>query len=327
MNKLSRCILIVTFLANTASFALNAFGQQDDLYSSVRTSAVFSDGTNVLPGSTTIPLETSRLTSADALVQTLLKADFVAASLGNRAAATTKQLDSWKFPVLVTISDNEQDLLITIGLRAVTNPQKLPAARLLQLLEGNQKLERASFVFNRTQGRLELLSQVRNIGEPHILLRDEIKRLAILARDSENLWNLDNQFGGRPVQAADSTGLEASKSSQTAVTPWIESSSAAPNAELSVAALLGRWSAGRTTTEAFALQLNADSTFVLVSVVSGKQSRSSGTFSVQGHRLSLEGSDGSKIVATLTLISAGEFQFLQQAAGASGTPLNFRKAK
>ena len=327
MNKLSRCFLTVTMFSDTAFFGLNAFGQQDDLFSSVRTSAVFSEGRAVLLGSTTMPLETSRLTSADALVQTLQKADFVAVSIGNRAATTTKQLDLWKFPVLVTISDNEQDLLITIGLRAVTDPNKLPAARLLQLLEGNQKLERAGFVFNRTQGRFELLSQVRNIGEKHILLRDEINRLAILARDNETLWNLENQFGGRPIQAADTAMLEASKFAQTEVAPSIVSSSAATSAELSVAALQGRWSASRTSTEAFALQLNADSTFALVSVVNGKQSRSSGTFLLQSDRLSLEGSDGSKNVATLKMISAGEFQFIQQATAGSGTALNFRKAK
>jgi len=323
MKKLSRCLIIVTVFVNAACVSLNAIGQQDDLFSTVRASSVFSEGQT---SSATGSAGSSRLTSAEELVQALQAADFTTTLTGDGTATTTKTLDSWQFPVLVKIADEEQDLLITIGLRAVKDPQKLSASRLLRLLEGNQKAIRASFVFNREQGRLELRGQVRNAGENHRVLREEINRLAILARDNETLWNLDEESGGRPMDVTSSVVLEALKLSPAAVAnPWIADSSSPRSADLSLASLLGRWSASRTTTEAFAVQFNADSTFVLVSVVGGKQSRSSGRFGLQNNQLSLDGSDGTKMIAVVKLISASELLFTQQTAGVSGTALSFRK--
>ena len=330
-----RSLLTVIVLLNGMLTGQAVFAQQDDLFSSVRASTVFSEGDAALTGATTTSPVTNRLMSAEALVQALQKAEFTAVASGSRAAAAMKQQDLWQFPVLVTISEDEQDLLIAVGLRAVSDSQKLPAARLLQLLEANQKASRASFVFNRDKERLELLCQLRNTGEKDVLLRDEINRLAILARDMETVWNLDEKSGGSPIGAAGSTAIEATKmapatANPNAATPPVSTSAPANTTgavpELTTAALQGRWAASRSATEAFAMQLNNDFTFVLVSVINGKQLRSSGKFTLANGQLTLDGSDGVKIVGIVKLNSATEFQFAQQSAGVTGATLSFSKA-
>jgi hypothetical protein len=336
MKKFSSpLILLMAALIHSVATGPETLGQQDDLFSTVRTSTVFS-GDVASSGPSGTVAETGRITSADDLVRMLQQAEFTATAVGTRAASTTKQLDSWQFPVLVTISDNEQDLLLVVGLRSVSDAQKLSTSRLLQLLELNQKAGRANFVFNRERGRIELLSFVKNSNQKAISLRDEINRLAILARDTETLWNLDEASGGAPLATAGSPQTQATKSTATPTTPQVDTAAPttssppatveSPVPNLAVRTLQGRWAASRSATDAFALQLNSNATFVLVSVTNGRQSRATGKFTLQNNQLTLEGSDGIRLVAAVKLLSAAEFQFLQQTAGKSAAPLSFRKA-
>ena len=80
MKKLSRCLIIVTVFVNAACVSLNAIGQQDDLFSTVRASSVFSEGQT---SSATGSAGSSRLTSAEELVQALQAADFTTTLTGD----------------------------------------------------------------------------------------------------------------------------------------------------------------------------------------------------------------------------------------------------
>lgn len=336
MKKLCRhSILLIATILHPVAAGLDAFGQQDDLLSSVRASSVFSD--DVEPsGPSGVVAEPNRMTSADDLVRMLQQAEFTASASGNRSASTTKQLDSWQFPVLVTISDNEQELFLVLGLRSVSDTQKLPTSRLLQLLEQNQKAGRATFVFNRDRRRIELLCLVKNSSQQAASIRDEINRLAILARETEALWNLSEADGGTPQSTAASQENQALKPVTRPETPQPVTAAPAPGSSagktenappnLTAGTLQGRWAASRSATDAFALQLNADATFVLVSVTNGRQLRASGKFSLLNDQLTLEGSDGIRLVGSVKVVSATEFQFTQQTASLSAAALSFRKA-
>ena len=266
-------------------------------------------------------------------------------------ASTRKQLDSWIFPVLVVLSEDEQDVSVVLGLRAVSDSQKVPATRLLQLLESNEKSGRTSFAFNRDRNRIELLSLIKNAGVNAQALRDEINRLAILARDTESLWNLEETAGGAALTQTTTANGGAAKvaavpttaapvTPAAAVTPPAPAATApsasttqpasptAASPQLAANALQGRWSASRSATEAFAILFNADGTFVLVSVSNGKQARSMGKFTLQNSQLTLETSDGGRLLAKVTLVTASEFRFeQQQTTSVTGTPLTFRKAQ
>ena len=345
MKESGRTAILALVAAMSAALATTpaAAQEEDSLFSSVRASTAFVDdlATN---GGNSVAVGAWRLTSTDELVHTLQEASFEASAAGTRMAATTKQLDLWIFPVLVILSETEQDVSIVLGLRAVSDSQKVPATRLLRLLESNEKSGRTSFAFNRDRNRIELFSLIKNAGVNAQGLREEINRLAILARDTESLWNLDESAGGAaltqnkaahggatkvpvpPVAVSPVTPSVPVATVPTATAPQ-PSSVPAANPQIAANSLHGRWSASRSATEAFAILLNADGTFVLVSVSNGKQARSTGKFILQNSRLTLETSDGGRLLGKVTIVTASEFRFEQQSHGATGAAMTFCKAQ
>ncbi len=351
MKKTGRIAVLALMAGLTVVATTGAAAQEvDSLFSSVRASTAFDNDIATNAGNSAAA-GTKRLTSTDEIVHTLQEAGFEASASGTRMAATRKQLDLWMFPVLVTVAEDEQDVSIVLGLRAVSDSQKVPAPRLLQLLESNEKSGRTSFAFNRDRNRIELFSLLKNVGVHAQALRDEINRLAILARDTESLWNLEESAGGAPLTQTATTSGGATKTASAPVVPTapaatapaatatapvspapvasMPQSSSPPAASLQLAAnsLQGRWSASRSATEAFAILLNTDSTFVLVSVSNGKQARSTGKFTLENSQLTLEASEGGRLVGKVTLLTASEFRFEQQTNSATGTPLTFRKSQ
>jgi len=354
----SRLALSLTTLMLLAGNGSDGIAQENSLFSSVRASAAF---TEVAAGSqqSTQSSVSGRLTSASDLIDWLQTAGFTTSQSGDRAILTFKQLDFWRFPVLVTISDDEQNLFVVMGLRNITDAQRLPTAKLLSLLEANQKAVRASFVFSAERRRIELQTVLANGTEKHREIRDEINRMAILARDLEVIWNLEEAQGGASPSVATASETQAFKAT-TAFSehPVIAGPTAAPNttvpaapaavppaatsptatpgtagvaprtgsAQLSLSSLQGRWVASRSETEVFAMQVNADSTFVLVSVINGKQARSSGKLTLANGQLILEGSDGIRIAGAVNLVSSSELQFSPHSAASTAAILIFRKA-
>jgi hypothetical protein len=330
---------ILSFVMGLQLVAINvvAAQEEDSLFSAVDAAAAFENDNDVVKnGPASGSVRESRLISTNDLLRTLQEANFEASAIGTRIVATKKQLASWQFPVLVTLSENEQNVTIVLGLRRVNDFQKVPATRLLQLLETNEKLGRKSSAFNRERNRLELFSLIGNIGITGQTLRDEINRLAILARDTEALWDLEETAGGASenLSATENAGATKVVEPSVAQSPLNTTQSTAPvtqplpvPAVVSPNSLHGRWSASRSTTDAFAILLNADNTFVLVSVSGGKQSRSTGKFTLLNNLLTFEGSDGSRLSGTVTLVSGPEFRFEQQSTGATSPALTFRKAR
>ena len=330
-------ILFVVMGLQPIGTNLVAAQEEDSLFSAVDATSAFnndSDVTKSEPASGSA--QKSRLISTNDLIRTLLDADFEGTAIGTRAVSTKKQLAKWQFPVLVTLSENEQDVTIVLGLRRVSDLQKVPATRLLQLLETNEKSGRTSFAFNRERNRLELFSLIDNSDITGQTLRDQINRLAILARDTESLWNLEESAGGALENSANTENSSATKVVDTSAAPApLNSIPSTPPvtqtlpaaAAVSANSLHGRWSASRSTTDAFAMLLNADTTFVLVSVSGGKQSRSSGKFRLLNNQLTFEGSDGSRLDGTVTLVSGSEFRFEQKSTATTNAALTFRKAQ
>jgi hypothetical protein len=343
MKKNGKNAILALMVALSAAATPVAAQESDSLFSSVRASTAF-DNEITTDGGNSVAVGTQRLTSTDELVHTLQEASFEASASGVRTASTRKQLDSWIFPILVVLSEDEQNVSVVLGLRAVSDSQKVPATRLLQLLESNEKSGRTSFAFNRDRNRIELFSLIRNTGVNAQALRDEINRLAILARDTESLWNLEESAGGAaltqtttanggatkvvvaPATAAPVTPPAPVATAPTGSTPQ-PATPPAVSSPVAANALQGRWSASRSATDAFAILFNADGTFALVSVSNGKQARSTGKFTLQESQLTLETSDGGRLLAKVTLVTASEFRFeQQQTTSVNVTPLTFRKA-
>lgn len=284
-----------------ACFATVSLADEDDLFSGVQSGSVFVDG-SAKPTTTAAPI--TRVTSIESLNEMLTAAGFESKVVSPRVILTKKTLDDWAFSVLVTISEDELTLGVTIPLSTLKDESKLSSKQLLKLLEANQKHAPSVFTFSTERKRTELYHIVPNESMTGQKLRDQINRLAVLAKDTSDLWQLP---GGNPQ------GTPTSKPTST--------STAAP--QLSTSSLIGSWSAAKSKTEAIAIRFDAGDKFQLVYVKSGKQTKSSGKFSINGDQLQLVGGEGVRLEGKLVIASATKFTFTPSAA--IGT-LQFSKA-
>ena len=363
-HKLRRITTLATGLATTA-IGLVAVGGENDLYTDVQAGSVFSAGDSSKgTESTETPRITRRITSLEQLAQLVRDASFDPKTTAGRSVTTLKSLEPWLFPVSVTLSDDEQHLQICVALGAIADKQKTEASKLLALLEANKRRKAAKFGFNTERSRTELLGQLRNDGVTAELLRDEINRLALVAKESEFLWQIEparlqaktdsdltipesavrievvppvafSANGAASPAAGDATtitdsGTVASTSPPTGpaasiVTPAVTPSPASGTA-IQSSAFTGRWSASRAANEAFAILFGADGSFVLISIKDSKQARSSGKFSVSGSQLTLEATDGTRLNGTVQMKSATEFSYQPISSTGAVAAFDFRKS-
>lgn len=253
----------------------------------------------------------ARLSGGPALAEIVGQTGLDAKIVGENVVSTKVQHESWSFPALVTTSEDRDQVVLILLLSVVQDEQQLPAGKLLELMNANRDQAPAFFAFSSKRKRIELYRTLENNGLTADQIRREIGRLAEIAVQTQPLWKFDKESAKpapRPQQASPP---------QAAAAP-----TAKPAATAS--AFVGRWAASRSKTEAFAMQLKSDGTFVLVHVNQGKQTRSTGKFTVSGQQLTLASDDGSKLAGSVQNMNGQEFQF-QPLGGKSGS-LTFKKA-
>ncbi|PQO44234.1 CesT family type III secretion system chaperone [Blastopirellula marina] len=280
-----------------ASVATVGLADENDLFSGVQSGSVFVDG-SAKP--TAAPI--SRVNSTEQLREMLTAAGLEAKVAGARVVLTKKTLDDWAFNVLVTISEDEMTLGLTMPLSTLKDDKKLTSDQLLKLLEANQKHAPSVFTFSAERKRTELYRTLPNESMTGQKLRDEINRLAVLAKGTVDLWKMPGSEDKATAQPAPSQSTEKS---------------------ISAASLIGAWSASKSKTEAIAIRFSAADKFQLVYVKSGKQSKSNGNFTINGDKLSLVGENGIRLEGKLVIASATDFTFTPSAAIG---PLQFKKA-
>lgn len=195
---------------------------ENDLFSEVRAVSVYDSAT---AENGTTSTKAKRITNAADLTQLLSAAGFEAAQEGARVVTTKKSLDTAEFAVRVAISEDEFHLVVSIGLTDMPNRQVMSADELLNLMEASLTHAPAQFVYSSQRNRLELLVVLKNQGATGQSLRDEINRLALLARDTEDLWKKDSAAGAAsPTTTASSVTTDAPAASDA------KASAAAPEA-------------------------------------------------------------------------------------------------
>ena len=363
-SKLREIARLTTGLAATAVGLVSLAGE-NDLYSEVQTGSVFnaSDSSKGTESNET-PRIARRITSLEQLSQIVRDASFEAKTVAGRSVTTSKTLEPWLFPVSITLSDDERHLQVCVALGAIADKQKVDAGKLLALLEANKLEPSAKFGFNTALRRTELLAQIRNDGVSAEVIRDEINRLTLIAKESESLWQIEpvrtlsktdsattlpdgavRVEAIPPVLAPENSPVPAAEGNVAAtvnpanttpssiatspatpaVTPSGSSSTTTSTAAQSTA-FTGRWSASRASNEAFAILFDANGSFVLVSIKDGKQAKSSGKFTVVGTQLTLEGTDGVRLSGTIAMKSATEFSFQPSSTTGTIAAFNFRKS-
>lgn len=277
----------------------------DSLLSDVRIDSVYESETDSSGSSERKQKQTVRVRTTEKLSELLRDAGFEVKSSKNQIVKTTKKLDRWSFPVLVTITEDEQNLGLTLALSSVSDIGLMTTEKLLDLMEANRKHAPSQFLFSKTRKRTELFCLLKNDGVTAQSLRDEINRMAVLAKENEAIWRI-----GDNAKTAATPQEPSEKSSDTGTT--------APGS-----ALTGNWSAARSSKEAFAIRFEADGTFQLIYIKDGKQTRSSGKFTQDAQSLTLEGKDGLRLTGSFSLQSEKQFQFQPR----NSTQLTFRKAE
>lgn len=294
-------LLALTFLMFTPT--TTTLADDSDLFSDIRTDSVFNSPSsgplNFSGGSS----GRRRITKAEELREMMKSVGFEAKVLNNRMVTTQKELAPWTFPVIVELSEDETSVTITLGLRSISDIAKeLPAAKLLEMMQISQDNAPVLFAYHSQRERTEVSSTLRNRGLTGESLRDEVNRLAIVGKKHETTWSAKEKTQEAPQQETP---------------PQKNSSPAVP------ASLVGRWSAARSATEAFAIEFTSRQTFSLVYVNNGQQTKSSGTYRLGNGSLSLIGSDGTQTKGSLTLDSDTQFTLTLP----NTTALAFRKAR
>lgn len=280
-----------------------AFADDEDLFSDVQTKSVFEDKTS----KDSVASVAKRVTSPEALRDLLKSAGFEVKVASARAVTLEKKLEPWTFPVLMVISEDEKQLSIMLGLNSIKDVTKeLPAATLLKMMEASQNNAPALFSYHAKRERTELSRIIDNQGITGLLLRDAVNKMAILAKQTSAIWSSSTANSTATPETTASTSTTGTSKPVSTVT-----------------SLAGKWSASRSATEAFAVELTSAGTFNLVYINSGKQTKSSGKFTVEEGKLSLIGSDGLKLEGKLTIKSDTQFSF----SPANGKALEFAKAK
>lgn len=293
-----RQTLILTAIAIVSTFNV-AFADQDDLFSEVDSTSVFSSAERGSGDAASAARR--RIVSGDQLRDLLNSAGFEAKAISGSAASTKKRLAPWNFPVLAFISKDESRIRIVLGLSTIQDVSKeLPAARLLSLMKLSES--GPGYSYHSGRQRTEISSTLTNRGLTSDLLRDEVNRLAVAASQTSETWANEKQL---------------SQNQSRPITQPTTSQSTAPQTTLA-----GRWSASRSATEAFAIDFQDGGKFALVFVAGQSQTRSEGSFQLTNESLELKGNDGLILKGQFSRLSPTSFTFQVN----DGTTMTFQKA-
>jgi uncharacterized protein (TIGR03066 family) len=255
------------------------------------------------------------------VVELLDEAGLDATIEGENAASLKLQHSRWSFPVAISLDADREKVRLEMVLTELEGQAAPSSERMLGLLSSNMDFQPMFFSFDGKKKRLELVSGVANGQVSGESLRDELNKMAAIAESTTSLWetNAAGVASAAPAISAPSTqpvvNNQAAPSQLNAQTQT--QTAGASN-------FVGKWSAARSRTEAFAMQLNNDGSFVLVFVKDGKQSKSNGKFTLGGNQLTLTTSDGGKFTGQVGNMSAKSFEFTP--AGGKASKLTFQRA-
>jgi hypothetical protein len=298
----------------------------DDLFSSIPIDSVFtppSTDTKTTPARSDEKAERIQRVLNITQLTDILRDAGLEPEAEEAAVLVKLQQSRWTFPIVLGLDEQREQIVMLVRLADFAGKPALSSDRLLALLGASRDLRPAFFSYSDKNKRIELMMSLNNDSISPRLMREELRRLAQMAENTASLWEVaatNNTAAAAP--AAPATGGKPAGQGITINTNSTKQNTAAPAAASNASSLLGKWSAARSEKEAFAIQLNADNTFVLVYIKDGKQSRSSGQFTLAGGQLTLAGSDGAKFSGSVSGITAKTFEFTPP----SSAKLTFQKA-
>lgn len=319
-------LLAVVSLSTTLMASARA---EDGLFSPLRLGST-SSSTGRAASTDTAP----RTLSNASAVQTLLLAAGYTARIDERE---TLRIDisrgEWTAPVLIQLADAGHQVRMAMRLSELEANTIIAPKTLRGMLQANRTNWGAFFAIAGQPQRIELVKTISNNGLDSELLRTELEKLAEMAEKTRDIWNaegirLRQSTGEDEAETAEPETNESStppaSASETPQTPTTTTTQ--PEAKPAAPATLsldGKWIATPTTNEAFALQIDTDSSFKLVHVKGTKSTKSKGTWTLAGTTLTLKGDDGTTIAGTVARKS-DSFTLTMSGAGGKSVNLTFK---
>ena len=259
------------------------------------------------------------------VVELLEEAGLTATIDGENAATLQLKHNRFNFPIAISLDADREKVRLQMQLTDLNGQPAIASERLLGLLATNMDFQPMFFSFSDKRKRIELVSSVANAQTSAESLRDELSKMAAIAESTANLWET-TAAGAAAAPAVTAPNVTAPSTQPVINNQAAPSQLNAQTQPQSAGAsnFVGKWSAARSQSEAFAMQLNTDGSFVLVFVKDGKQSKSSGKFTLGGNQLILTTSDGGKFTGQVANLTAKSFEFTP--VGGKASKLTFQRA-
>jgi uncharacterized protein (TIGR03066 family) len=254
------------------------------------------------------------------VVELLDEAGLQATVEGENAATLQLKHNRFTLPIAISLDADRERVRLQMQLTDLNGQPALASERLLGLLATNMDFQPMFFSFSDKRKRIELVSSVANVQTSAESLRDELSKMAAIAESTANLWEVN--AAAAPAASATPAPSNQPVVNNQAAPSQLNAQTQAPSAGASN--FVGKWSAARSQSEAFAMQLNTDGSFVLVFVKDGKQSKSSGKFTLGGNQMILTTSDGGKFTGQVANLTAKSFEFTP--VGGKASKLTFQRA-
>ncbi len=273
----------------------------DELFSRVSINSVFGSTSQSAPAGNPQAMERGqRIGTTSQLSDMLRDAGLEPESDNERIVSVKLQHAKWTFPVSLGINEAGDQIRLAMTLSQFEAGKQPTANQLLALLGANREHQPAFFSFSEKRRQIELFLSIDNDQITPRRMREELRRAAGIAESTASLWDIS---GGAQV---------------TTTAPAV-----AQNSAVNTNNLVGKWSAARSNTQAFAMQFKADGTFILVSVINGKQSKATGKFALTASQLTLTTDNGTS-TASLSNVSGKSFDFTPP--GKTAAKLTFKRA-
>jgi hypothetical protein len=241
------------------------------------------------------------------------------ATIEGESATLKMQHNRFSFPITISLDADREKVKLEMVLTELEGQSAPASERLLGLLAANMDFQPMFFSLDSKRKRIELVSGVANFQVSGESLQGELGKMAAIAESTASLWEISAAAG--PTTTTSTPSNQPAINNQAAPSQLNAQSQSAATSNSS---FVGKWAASRSQKEAFAMQLNQDGSFVLVYVKDGKQSRSTGKFTVGSNQLILTTTDGGKFSGQISNFTARSFDFTPPSTKA--TKLTFQRA-
>jgi hypothetical protein len=137
----------------------------------------------------TAPASSGRALTPETLPEFLENMGYEPKVLESKSCELKIETGTWTVYVTVGVSPNQQHVWLSASFPVVPDPAKIPASVLRRMLEENDSIGPAHFVFNKSQKRFYIYRAIDNHGVTPARFRSELAKFSGLIPQTSQLWD------------------------------------------------------------------------------------------------------------------------------------------